>query len=109
MKERIQFERFDLELPARVEIESPGRKNGLISLKTTNISADGAFFQTARPLSKGTKVNVNLILAIERLTKLTGSQCHIKVNGTVVRFEERDMAVRFQRDYSMMAAKGLIH
>ena len=69
----------------------------------------GAFFHTERPLSEGTKVKLNLILVVEKLKKLTGSQCHIKVNGTVVRPEQRGMAISFQRDYSMMAAKGLIH
>jgi len=102
MEERREFERFDLELPARVEVETSGRENEIFSLKTSNISAGGAFFHTERPLSEGTKVKLNLILAIERLTKLTGSQCHIKVNGTVVRSEERDMAIRFQRNYEMM-------
>ena len=109
MEEQREFERFDLELPARVEVEATGQKEEPSSLKTSNISAGGAFFHTERPLSEGTRLRLNLILAIEKLKKLTGSQCHIKVNGTVVRFEEKGMAIRFQRDYSMMAAKGLIH
>jgi len=109
MEEQREFERFDLELPTRVEVGATGQKDESSSLKTSNISAGGAFFHTERPLSEGTKVKLNLILVVEKLKKLTGSQCHIKVNGTVVRSEERGMAVRFQRDYSMMAAKGLIH
>jgi len=109
MKERREFERFDLELPARVEVEATGQKEEPSSLKTSNISAGGAFFHTARPLSEGTRLLLNLILVVEKLKKLTGSQCQINVNGTVVRSEERGMAIRFQRDYSMMAAKGLIH
>ena len=102
MKERTQFERFDLELPARIEVETPGRKTEPFSLKTTNISADGAFFRTPKPLSKGTKVKLNLILEIEKLKKLTGSLCHIKVRGTVVRSDEKDMAVRFQQNWKMI-------
>ena len=102
MEEQREFERFDLELPAKVEVETSGRANEIFSLKTSNVSAGGAFFHTERPLSEGTKVKLNLILAIEKLKKLTGSQCHIKVNGTVVRSEQRDMAIRFQRDYEMM-------
>jgi len=109
MEERREFERFDLELPARVEVEATGQEEEPSSLKTSNISAGGAFFHTERPLSEGTRLLLNLILAIEKLKKLTGSQCHIKVNGTVVRFEEKGMAIRFQRNYSMMATKGLIH
>ena len=92
-----------------MEVETSGQKDEPSSLNTSNISAGGAFFHTERPLSEGTRLRLNLILVVEKLKKLTGSQCHIKVNGTVVRFEEKGMAIRFQRDYSMMAAKGLIH
>jgi len=102
MEERREFERFDLELPGRVEVEATGQKDEPSSLKTSNISAGGAFFHTERPLSEGTRLCLNLILVVEKLKKLTGSQCQIKVNGTVVRFEEKGMAIRFQRDYEMM-------
>jgi len=102
MKERTQFERFDLELHARIEVEAPGSKTEAFSLKTTNISSDGAFFRTPKPLSKGTKVKLNLILEIEKLKKLIGSQCHIKVRGTVVRSDEKGMGVRFQRNWKMI-------
>jgi len=102
MEEQREFERFDLELPTRVEVETSGRENEIFSLKTSNVSAGGAFFHTERPLSEGTRLRLNLILVVEKLKKLTGSQCHIKVNGTVVRFEEKGMAIRFQRNYEMM-------
>ena len=102
MKERREFERFDLELLARVEVETPGREIEPFSLKTSNISAGGAFFPIAEPLSEGTKVQLNLLLVVEKLKKLTGYECHIKVKGTVVRSEEAGMAVRFQRNYKMI-------
>jgi c-di-GMP-binding flagellar brake protein YcgR len=102
MKERRKFERFDLELPARVEVETPGQKTELFSLKTSNISAGGAFFHTAQPLSEGTKVQLNLILLVEKLKKLTGYECHIKVKGYVVRSDDKGMAIRFRRNYKMI-------
>ncbi len=106
MKERREFQRFDLELPARVEVERPGQRMEPFSLKTSNISAGGAFFPTAKPLSEGTKLQLNIILAIEKLKKLTGSQCHIKVKGTVVRSEEDGMVIRFQRDYDITSTRA---
>ena len=106
MENRREFERFDLELPARVEVEPPGQRTEPFSLKTSNISAGGAFFPTAKPLSEGTKLQLNIILAIEKLKKLTGSQCHIKVKGTVVRSEEDGMVIRFQRDYDITSTRA---
>ena len=106
MKERREFQRFDLELPARVEVERPGQRTEPFSLKTSNISAGGAFFPTAKPFSEGTKLQLNIILAIEKLKKLTGSQCHIKVKGTVVRSEEHGLAIRFQRDYEITSTRA---
>ena len=85
-----------------MEVETSGQKDEPSSLNTSNISAGGAFFHTERPLSEGTRLRLNLILVIEKLKKLTGSQCQINVNGTVVRFEEKGMAIRFQLDYEMM-------
>ncbi len=102
MEKRRQFERFALELPAKLEVEATAQKDEPSSLKTSNISAGGAFFHTARPLSEGTKVKLNIILAIDKLKKLTGSQCHIKVKGEVVRSDEKGMAIRFQGNYKMI-------
>ena len=109
MKERREFERFDLQLPARVETETPNRKNEIFALKAGNISAGGALFHAGRPLPEGTRVRLSIILEIEKLKKLTGSQCHINVKGTVVRSEEEAMAVRFQPNYDIMSAKGFLH
>ena len=78
MEERREFERFDIQLPARVETETPNRENEIFSLKADNlsavsvadISASGALFHAGRPLPEGTKVRLSIILEIEKLKKL---------------------------------------
>ncbi len=109
MEERREFERFDLELPAKIETEDSGRKIETFSLKSGNVSSGGAFFPTYEPISVGKQVHLNLILTIEKLKRLFDSQCQIKVTGTVVRSEERGMAVRFNRNYEIMPQKNLLH
>jgi len=109
MKERREFERFDLQLPVSVETEPPNRENEIFALKAGNISAGGVLFHAGRPLSEGTRVRLSIILEIEKLKKLTGSQCHINVKGTVVRSEEEAMAVRFQPNYDIIPTKSSLH
>lgn len=106
MEERREFERLYLELPARVEAETPGKENEILSLKTSNISAGGAFLLTDKPLPEGKQAQLNLILAIEKLKELIDSECLIKVKGTVVRSEEIGMAIRFQRNYKMISTRS---
>ena len=58
------------------------------------------------PLPEGKQVQLNLILVIEKLKELIGSQCHIIVKGTVARSEETGVAIRFQRNCKIMSKKS---
>ena len=109
LKEQRKFERFDLQLSASVEAETSGKKKEIFSLITSNISAGGALFLDTKPLPEGTEVQLNLIIAVEKLKKLTNSQCHIKVKGTVIRSKEKGMAIRFQQNFNIMSKKNFLH
>ena len=109
MVDKRVFERFELEVPARVEIEEEGRQQTEIALKTSNICAGGAFFLTDQRIPYGTRLKMDLILSIEKLKKLLGSECRIEVQGEVIRLEERGIAVRFDSDYRIVSKKTLLH
>ena len=105
MKDRRKLERFDLKLPAEIVVIGTHQEKEIFNLITKNICAGGAFF-TTNPLPKGTQVQINLTLLIERLKKLTGAQGYIKIRGTVKRSESLGMAICFHEDYQMMSIKG---
>ncbi|MFH1481148.1 MAG: PilZ domain-containing protein [Pseudomonadota bacterium] len=105
MKEQRHLERFELKLPARVEVIASKKemeKEILEDLWTGDISAGGAYFHTPRPLSEGTEVKIDLILPLERLKKLQGNRACIKINGRVTRALSEGMAIRFNKRFKIV-------
>ena len=78
MKERRKYERFQLELPVRLEMNS-SQTTEMFELQTRNISAAGAFLNTAGRFSVGTRCQLELIVASERIKEITGVHGLIKV------------------------------
>jgi hypothetical protein len=103
MKEQRKLERFDFEVPARIEASVPVEGREVCDLSTSNISAGGAFFRTTDTLPQGTKVKVNLVLPLDRIQELVGhSRVNVRVEGTVLRSGSAGMAVSFSEDYQIL-------
>jgi hypothetical protein len=99
--ERRRLERFNLEVPARIEILTREEHNPeILELNTKDVSAGGAYFRTKKALPEGTRVRIDIILPLDRLRKLKDT-CKglIKVTGTVLRSEPTGMAVSFDEGY----------
>ncbi len=98
--ERRRLERFNLEVPARIEILSGEQNPEVLEMNTKDVSAGGAYFRTKRALPEGTRVRIDIILPLDRLRKLKDA-CKglIKVTGTVLRSEPTGMAVSFDEGY----------
>ena len=103
MKNKRSLERFDLELPATIELLTSDQEKSLVNLLTTNISSGGAYFYTPQPLPKGIQVKIDLVLPLDKLKKLKDEckQAYIKVTGTVLRSESEGMAICFDEDYQI--------
>jgi hypothetical protein len=96
MEERRRLERFDLALPATIEIPTPKPGVGGTSFKslTRDVSSGGAFFLTRDPLPIGTRVMADMVLKAESLNQASGYP-QLKATGYVVRTEPTGMAVCF--------------
>lgn len=99
-----RYMRFDIETPAKVRIlDDEGEMLYMLNLVTKNICAGGAFFQLSSPLTGGTKVKVEMNLAVENLKKIVGREhkhgFQVHVHGTVVRSVPLGMAVEFNEEY----------
>jgi hypothetical protein len=101
MKEKRKFERFDLELRAKVEVLAPNQGKEVLFLMTKNICEGGAFFPTPQPLSEETDVEAHLVLPLNRFKKIPKNSAHLRVKGTVLRSEPGGMAIRFQKGYKI--------
>ncbi len=103
MVERRRLERFELAVPASLQVISGtgDREQEFINLLTKNVCAGGAYFYTDHPLPENTLVKIDLVLSIERLKKIKGKQAQIKVKGQVIRSEPNGMAICFDPEYSI--------
>ena len=105
MMEGRAYERFQLALPTRVEVVSSGGER-VFEAQTRDISAKGAFLKTREALPKGTGVRLDLTVESERITKLTGAQGLIKVEGTVVRSTPEGIAIRFDGESKILSLRA---
>ena len=105
MEERRMYERFQLSLPARLEMNSTGKKE-IFELQTRNISAAGALLLGATErYPAGTRCHLELIVTSERIKELTGAQGLIKIEGTVVRSTPDGVAVCFDGGCQILGLK----
>lgn len=104
VKERRKLQRFDLEVPAKIEVMDSGQEKEIVNLLTSNICSGGAFFHTPEPLPEGTQIRLDLVLPLDKLRELKNDSKHayIKVTGTVLRAESMGMAICFNEDYQIM-------
>ena len=105
MKERREYERFQLALPARLEIATSVKKE-IFDAQTRDISAAGTFLFTTERFSEGTRCRLELTVPSNRIKELTGAQGLIKVEGTVVRSTPDGVAICFDGDCQILSFKG---
>ena len=106
MKERRTYERFQLGLPARLEMDSSERSK-IFELQTKDISAAGALLVgTTEQFPIGTRCQLELTVASERIKELTGVQGLIKIEGTIVRSTPDGVAICFDGDCQILGLKG---
>jgi hypothetical protein len=106
MKDRRKYERFQLELPARLEINSSQRTE-IFELRTRDISAAGTvLLGTAEQFPVGARCHLELIVTSEKIKELTGVQGLIKVEGTIVRSTPDGVAICFDGDCQIVGLKG---
>lgn len=106
--EKRKLERFDLKIPAKIEVKTSDQEEEVLNLLTSDICSGGAFFHTTQPLPEGTEVKIDLVLPLDKLNKIKDDyqQVYIKITGTVLRSESRGMAIYFNEDYLIHPRKG---
>ena len=96
--ERRRLERFDLQVPAKIEVLSSADMVPVTELLTKDICAGGAYFPTKLPLAAGTKVKLDILLPLRSVSAIPdNTRGLIKVNGTVIRSGPAGMAIGFRR------------
>lgn len=104
--DKRKFERFEIELPTRLENISSNRKQ-VFDLVTKNISASGAFVSTNGKFCNGSDIKMSLTIQSKRLVELTGSQSLIECEGNVVRTTPTGIGIHFNKACQILRLKGL--
>ena len=102
MIERRKAERFNMNLQAYVSVRSKAESKEPVSLKTKDVSMNGAYFTTPNPLPLGTKVEVDLIVMVGDGPETGAKQAWVKASGAVYRVDEQGMAICFDKDSRML-------
>ncbi len=98
--ERRRLERFDLQVPAKIEVLSSADMAPVIELLTKDICAGGAYYPTKAAFPAGTKVKLDILLPLRSVSTVTdNTRGLIKVNGTVIRSGPAGMAIGFDGGY----------
>lgn len=93
--ERRDLERFKLSLLSRVNVQGKQKSREATELLSRDISADGAFISTSQPFEVGTRVEMDLIIRMERLDESDDRAALVNLTGTITRTDENGMAIRF--------------
>jgi hypothetical protein len=91
MDKRIR-PRIPLKLAGKIVSKDQNAVNG----RTRDISSVGAYFDAENMIPEGTDVEVEVLLPVEELSEVKGSEAKMKVSGTVVRVEKGGVAVLFK-------------
>jgi c-di-GMP-binding flagellar brake protein YcgR len=106
MKERRQYERFSLTIPARMEMMMSSRKQ-IFDFETRDISAGGAFIDTMEQFPEGIRFKLDLTISSQKIKELTGAKSLIECEGNVVRSTPKGVAVHFDRECQILSLRGL--
>jgi hypothetical protein len=105
MEDRRKFERFALNVPARVGVPGKRTPEDQIALETDNLSAGGIFLKSVKPsLTEGVPVKVEIFLHFEELKapENPDGTLIITATGSVQRSGDDGTAISLNEDYDIL-------
>ena len=107
LRDERRFERFLIEVPARVELLRGNGKDRPFFTQTLDLSATGALFPELEGMHLGEIVKIDLYMVFEDpdATDDIHDMVAMTVTGEVIRLEAAGMAIRFEEDYQMVTRK----
>jgi hypothetical protein len=111
MKNKRKFERFEVNVPARIEIPAEDGRTLRFDLETYDLSAGGTFIKLEKPLSEGCKVKIDIVLSFEELKTATdpNGSLILSTTGYVVRSGPNGVAIRFNENYEFKTRLDFLH
>jgi hypothetical protein len=107
MKDQRRFERYPIDVPARIELIGSRRKRKVIESHVDDLSAVGGFFPDAKSLPVGQLLRVDIFLPFER-PNLPGEEYEltiVTVTGHTIRSGPSGTAIAFTEEYRLASRK----
>jgi hypothetical protein len=99
--EKRKMERFALNLQVLLSIKDESGNTRAFEFMIRDICAGGAFFKTDTPLSVETDIKMDLIIPLDKFKTGKTNRSRIDVSGSAIRTERQEMAVCFDKKYSI--------
>ncbi len=111
MTDKRKFDRFEIRVPARIEVPLKEGGAARYDLETRDLSAGGAFIKFLAPLPEGSEVRIDIILFFDELKTATDPQGSLilSTTGRVVRSVADGVAIRFGDDYEFKVHTDRLH
>jgi hypothetical protein len=108
MKERRRLERFGLNTSARVQVEPESGRKAELNLMTKDVSSDGAFLYTSKPLAEGVSVKMEFLISSDvfRYQARANGRAKVGVKGKVIRVDSNGIAIGFDSKYRITSING---
>jgi len=110
MIERRKFERYNIDIPVKVEIVSPSGLSEKNDFEGINLAAGGIFIKNGQSLPKSFPIKTEIRFKFEDLKtpeNLEGALI-LTVTGHVLRTEPAGTAIHFDEDYKMSQSLSLL-
>jgi hypothetical protein len=105
MKERRQYERFNIPLPVRLETIISDRQE-VLDHETRDISVSGTFIPSLRSFPEGTRFVLDFTIPSDDIKEFKYIKSLKGCTGTVVRSTSIGMAIHFDRECYIMSLSG---
>lgn len=104
--ETRKVERFDLRIETLLKVRDEAITDKPPVLFSRDISCDGVFLVTDRPLPIGTNLDLNFLLSQQDFGSMPKDErISIKTSGTIIRTDDQGMAVEFDKLYKISKLK----
>jgi len=110
MADKRKFERFEFNVPARIEIFTQEGEVEILDLETNSLSAGGIFFKHGVPLPKGSQVKMEIALHFEELKTPADPEgtLVIAATGHVLRSGPEGVAICFNENFDISITLSII-
>jgi len=103
MADKRKFERFELNVPSRIEFLTQDGEVEILDIETNSLSAGGVFFKYGGAIPKGSKVKMEISLQFEELKTPAEPEGTIVIaaTGHVLRSGSEGVAICFNENFDI--------